>query len=37
LGDEDEEEGKDGEEGEIILSPHSPPLEDLPLLGNLFI
>jgi hypothetical protein len=35
-GDDDEEEDKDEEEGEITPSPHSPPPEDLPSLGDLF-
>jgi hypothetical protein len=34
--DDNEEEDKDVEEGEITLSPHSPPPEDLPSLGDLF-
>jgi hypothetical protein len=33
-GDDDEDE--DEEEGEITPSPHSPPPQDLPLLGDLF-
>jgi hypothetical protein len=35
-GDGDEEEDEDEEEGEITPSPHSPPHEDLPSLGDLF-
>jgi hypothetical protein len=35
-GDEEEEEDKDEDEGEITPSPHSPPLEDLPLLDYHF-
>jgi hypothetical protein len=35
-GDVVEEEGEDEEEGEVTPSPHSPPPEDLPSLGNLF-
>jgi hypothetical protein len=27
---------EDGEEGEVTPSPHSPPPEDLPLLGDIF-
>jgi hypothetical protein len=33
---DNEEEDEDEEEGEITPSPHSPPPEDLPLLGDLF-
>jgi hypothetical protein len=36
LGDGDEEEDEDVEEGEITPSPHSLPPEDLPSLGDLF-
>jgi hypothetical protein len=34
--DDEEEEDEDKEEGEITSPPHSPPLEDLPSLGDLF-
>jgi hypothetical protein len=33
---DDDEEGEDEEDGEIISSPHSLSSESLPLLGNLF-
>jgi hypothetical protein len=36
LGDDDEEEDVDEEEGEITPSPHAPPLEDLPSHDDLF-
>jgi hypothetical protein len=36
LGDGDEAEDEDEEQGEITPSPHSPMLEDLPSLGDLF-
>jgi hypothetical protein len=35
-GGDDEEEDKDEEEVEVTPPPHSPPLEDLPSLGDLF-
>jgi hypothetical protein len=35
-GADDEEEDKDMEEAEVTPPPHSPPLEDLPSLGDLF-
>jgi hypothetical protein len=35
-GGDDEEVDKDLEEAEVTPHPHYPPLEDLPLLGNLF-
>jgi hypothetical protein len=36
LGDGYEKEDEDEEEGEVTPSPHSPPPEDLPSLGDLF-
>jgi hypothetical protein len=35
-GGDDEEDDKDGEEGEMTPSPHSPLPEDLPSLGDIF-